>query len=533
MALRTSAEKAEDVAAGFQAFRDPLPEHKTEITRLISDLYGLSASFTTIEALAKDPRYKRSFARAHADIELVRGSLKYTCEDVFDFLGQLDGGNVPTEQYRRTWAAMNRFFWDESQYSLATRLAKYKSFLGEMTDVVRKEPNPPPLSSARNSLKTLLATQDQRLAPRLGRMNLGRNPSSSDTNTEPRSPASDRIPRPRRSYERTRPPGSSPQPLSPVSGIFDIPPQVPDAPSSPLTGSTTTTTTTTTNQSANEAIKYHWAKEVFSIPDTDTPIPAPESRSKCYGKHDPEIKQSLREAGFHEVLQLAFADGNDMRVAFHLRLNDHRARMLCKTPHRNRPNEYSCMPLNLLEIARDGSCLQLCRRRRQGTELVMWANLGFTNIETLVLFYVTFLALRSQDAGRPVEYIRDYELNEEGEIYGGQIIDDGFPHALRVYQDTVTGAVRLQASVHRGDLKRTPAWTAFVTSYLGTRGWLRRTGPEKVLISDLRPAILMSADDYTAPQTPRGGFLLTFLTSDDADGFLDTMEELAALTIDR
>lgn len=138
MALRTSAEKAEDVAAGFQAFRDPLPEHKTEITRLISDLYGLSASFTTIEALAKDPRYKRSFARAHADIELVRGSLKYTCEDVFDFLGQLDGGNVPTEQYRRTWAAMNRFFWDESQYSLATRLAKYKSFLGEMTDVVRK-----------------------------------------------------------------------------------------------------------------------------------------------------------------------------------------------------------------------------------------------------------------------------------------------------------------------------------------------------------------------------------------------------------
>ncbi|KAJ5601584.1 hypothetical protein N7510_011118 [Penicillium lagena] len=529
MALRTSAENAEDVAAGFQAFRVPLPEHKTEITRLISDLYGLSASFTTIDALIKDPRYKRGFARAHADIELVRGSLKYTCQDVFDFFGQLDSGNVPTEQYRRTWVAMNRFFWDESQYSLTTRLAKYKSFLGEITDVVQnKEPNLSLLSRSRNSLKTLLATQDQRLAPRLERMNLGRNPSSSDTNTEPRSPASDRRPRARRSYERPRPPGSLPQ--SPASGTFDVPPQAPDAPSSPLTGSTTATTTTT-SQSANDAIKYHWAKEVFSSPDTDTPIPAPESRSECYGKSDPGIKQWLREAGFQEVLQLAFADGNDMRVAFHLRPNDHRARMLCKTPHRSRPSEYSCIPLNMLEIARDGSCLQLCRRRRQGTELVMWANLSFTNIE--ILFYVTFLALRSQDAGRPVEYIRDYELNEEGEIYGGQIIDDGFPHALRVYQDTVTGAVRLQASVHRGELKRTPVWTAFITSYLGTSGWLRRTGPEKVLIRDLRPAILMSADDYNAPQTPRGGFILTFLTSDDADGFLDTIAELAALTIVR
>lgn len=35
-----------------------------------------------------------------------------------------------------------------------------------------------------------------------------------------------------------------------------------------------------------------------------------------------------------------------------------------------------------------------------------------------------------------------------------QIIDDNYPHALRVYQDTVTGAVRLQASVHRGDMDR-------------------------------------------------------------------------------
>ena len=37
----------------------------------------------------------------------------------------------------------------------------------------------------------------------------------------------------------------------------------------------------------------------------------------------------------------------------------------------------------------------------------------------MVLFFCTFLALRSQDSGRPVERIRDYELDDEIEIFGG------------------------------------------------------------------------------------------------------------------
>jgi len=35
-----------------------------------------------------------------------------------------------------------------------------------------------------------------------------------------------------------------------------------------------------------------------------------------------------------------------------------------------------------------------------------------------------------------------------------QIVDDDFLHALRVYRDNVSGAVRLQASVHKGEMKR-------------------------------------------------------------------------------
>lgn len=66
---------------------------------------------------------------------------------------------------------------------------------------------------------------------------------------------------------------------------------------------------------------------------------------------------------------------------------------------------------------------------------MLWANLKFTTIERMsplgivdyglltvsgmVLFFCTFVALRSQDCGHPVERIRDYELDDEQELFGG------------------------------------------------------------------------------------------------------------------
>lgn len=35
-----------------------------------------------------------------------------------------------------------------------------------------------------------------------------------------------------------------------------------------------------------------------------------------------------------------------------------------------------------------------------------------------------------------------------------QIIDDNYLHALRIYRDRDSKAVRLQASVHKGEMKR-------------------------------------------------------------------------------
>ncbi|RJE18325.1 hypothetical protein PHISCL_09337 [Aspergillus sclerotialis] len=144
----------------------------------------------------------------------------------------------------------------------------------------------------------------------------------------------------------------------------------------------------------------------------------------------------------------------------------------------------------------------------------------------MVLFFCTFLALRSQDCGHPVEHIRDYELDEEEELFGGQIVDDSYLHALRIYRDNASGAVRLQASVHRGEMKRAPVWTAFITHNINSRAWMRRVDPRVIHLRELRRTVFTFAD-YTPPRTSRGEHILKFTSRSDAQGFMETIAELA------
>lgn len=139
MALRTSADNAEDVAAGFRMFREPLPEHATEITGLIAELYAISSSLNTLEDLTRHPLYRQNFPIVRPDLELVRTSLKCTLEDIVDFFGDLEvHRRVDREIYKRTWLDLCDFFRNESRDSLATRLAKYRAFLKEVEDLAKE-----------------------------------------------------------------------------------------------------------------------------------------------------------------------------------------------------------------------------------------------------------------------------------------------------------------------------------------------------------------------------------------------------------
>ncbi|CAG8045750.1 unnamed protein product, partial [Penicillium nalgiovense] len=544
-ALRASRQRADDVAAGFFVFRDPLPEHVSEITSLMSELYAISSSLSNLERLAEDPRNRRYFDLIKSDLNVVQASFAYTIEDIGDIFRGLDGADASPARYKRTWVILSRFFWDQSNYTLATRLAKYKTVFKEFNDLVRNgHYTSSLLVGLVNGFKALLSTQDSRFAARFEGMTL--RPDDSPTGYRASTPSpvweppvweppvweppvrepplrehpvrerplwerpqrerlvNDRNTRRRRSYERTRP-HMSPPPMSPSTATSsDFAPSVPDIPLSPLTS--TSATTTTSHSSSPDIIKEHWAKDTFGSSSTSTPLPSVRERSHCRGEAYPGIKQSIKDKGFEELLQLQ----TDMRVSFYLRRSDHRVRILCKEPHRTGPSDYYCLPLNLLEILRDGSCLRLCRRRNRGTELVLWTQLKFTTLEDLVLFHNTFLALRSQDAGHPIEKIVDHELAHERELFGGTIREDGYTHALRIYKDRVTGAIRLQSSVHESEMKHTPVWTAFVTHNLGKRSWLKPYDSRTVIMRDIKPVIFMSMDDYNPPQTAQGHHLLEF-----------------------
>ncbi len=109
-----------------------------------------------------------------------------------------------------------------------------------------------------------------------------------------------------------------------------------------------------------------------------------------------------------------------------------------------------------------------------------------------------------------------------------QIEDDDFLHALRVYRDPDSKAVRLQASVLTGEMKKfvliqpktamhtdlvssTPVWTAFITNYLTSPLWFKRVSSKVVCLSELRRHVFSS--DYTPHQTRYGDHALEFTTA--------------------
>lgn len=89
----------------------------------------------------------------------------------------------------------------------------------------------------------------------------------------------------------------------------------------------------------------------------------------------------------------------------------------------------------------------------------------------MVLFFCAFLALRSEDNNNPHGRIEDFDIHRERELFAGsvsisqcpansrltlyrRIVDDHYEHGLRLFQETRTGVIRLQASVQTGELKR-------------------------------------------------------------------------------
>lgn len=138
----------------------------------------------------------------------------------------------------------------------------------------------------------------------------------------------------------------------------------------------------------------------------------------------------------------------------------------------------------------------------------LWANLRFIFYERMVLFFCTVVALKRQDAVEIPLGVEDFFQHGEDIEFSGEIEDDRYLHAFRVFRDRNTGVVRFEATARRGPMQKTPIWTAFVTEYVGAKGWMRRVGPRIVSLSALHPYVF--CDNYSPPRGRDGHFELRF-----------------------
>ena len=127
-ALIAVAETAQDAAAGLNKFLDPVPDCSTEITGLIAECFAISSALRELSHAISDPLYHRDFQYIQEDVRIVVRSLRYTFDDVKDLFGGLGRAT-----YRQVWRDFDKFFLNESNNTLITRLEYYRDFLFGLT----------------------------------------------------------------------------------------------------------------------------------------------------------------------------------------------------------------------------------------------------------------------------------------------------------------------------------------------------------------------------------------------------------------
>lgn len=142
MSLVSPAESAEAIGAGFTKFLDAVPDHAAEITALVSELFALSSVLRELDASCLSRQYGSNFPLIADDLKLVRSSLCQTLKDVLNLLGDIDHATVPnfttSGSYYQTWKRIHLFFRREYGDNLCTHLERYKKFLLELGNVMKR-----------------------------------------------------------------------------------------------------------------------------------------------------------------------------------------------------------------------------------------------------------------------------------------------------------------------------------------------------------------------------------------------------------
>lgn len=532
------AKDAEDVAAALQVFLDEIPQYAKDITGDMAELFAISSALHVLDEALDLSSYGRYSGRIMGDLDLALPSLGHTLDDIRSMFGkskrnsrQHPGAFPGTPQYSIIWDDLCMDFKEQGA-GLSYRLELYRTYLQGLFDILKGvDPGDTDTDYIKTRLTRLLRKQEP-LDTYFDRLSIDpQGKSKAKGQLKHKIVIESRTPRPR-TPSTSRPPmgrfSTYPQfPAHPHSPVYDdrvpyVPPPVPELPHSPTYSTTSSQTYSTYSNDSSNGLT-HWASKIFDGRHSSTPFRILGQSTKCLGRDEPIAVEMLENDGFIKVLELPF-EATDVWVRLYWRPSDQRARILFLTLDSSGRKMRYCIPLTALKVLRTESCLQLCRVNRADGKLDLWANLRFTLYERMVLFYCTVVAMKRQDSVPTPQGLEDFFQPGEKEEFGGEIRDDDYLHAFRIFRDRDSGGVRFEATARRGAMKTIPIWTAFVTQYIGSKGWIRRVSSTTVQLQKLHPYVF--CDNYTPPKAPNGKYELTFTSAEDARAFMETFHQI-------
>lgn len=567
------AKEAEDTASGLHIFLSEIPAYSKDITGDIAELFAISSALHVLHEDLELSRYGRYTHRILRDLEICLPSLGYTLDDVRNMFSksknrrQAPGAFPGTPPYAEIWEDACADLKAQG-ISLPGRLSMYRTYLQGMQDLLRGVQADDEVDIVRGRLAKLLKKQEpiedyfsrigiggvahvpartpQPSAPSAPRPHVERFQTYPNTYGHPHPPpppvAHSYVPPPPPiSYAHTPPPVGRaypppgyghptippPPPLPPRSPmpygeIPFIPPIVPEVPQSPTFSNASSHSFSTQSNDSGGPVA-HWAMKIFDGRHSSTPFQILGQPTRCLGRDEPQAIEMLDGDGFQKVLETPF-EATNVWVRLYWRTDDNRARILFLTLDPSGRKMRFCFPLTGLKVIRTESCLQLCRVNRQDGKLDLWANLRFTLYERMVLFYCTLVALKRQDDVQAPKGLDDYFQPGEKEEFGGELQDDKYLHAFRIFRDKDSGGVRFEATPRRGPMKTIPIWTAFVTQYIRRKSWMKRIGHSTIQFRELHPYIF--CEGYRLPRGKSGRYQLTFTTPEDARVCMDVFHRI-------
>jgi len=533
------AKEAEDTASGLHVFLDEMPQYRKDITGEIAELFAISNGLHVLHEALDLSRYGRASGRILKDLEICLPSLEHTLDHVRGMFSKSRNQRPPgafpgTPPYAIIWEDTLEEFQAEG-ISLPVRLGLYRIYLQGMYDALKGEEDEEELHHVKLRLSRLLNKQVP-LESYFTRLSV-----HGVRYTGTPSVPSPKVARPKFHSHSTFPTGHGPQnhhamppppllhqtPIAPSwvgLGIGDIPlvpPPVPEIPLSPT--HSTTSSHTFSNYSTDSDPVAHWAMRVFDGRHSSTPFKTLGEPTICLGRDEPRAIERLNGDGFEKVLELPF-EATNVWLRLYWRADDNRARLLFLIMDASGRRMRQCIPVTALKLLRTESCLQLCKVNAKDGQLDLWARLRFTLYERMVLFYCTVVAMKRQDQHGVPNGLDDFFQPGENMEFSGETTHSRYLHAFRIFRDEDSGCVRFEVTARRGPLKMIPIWTAFVTQYIGHKGWMKQMGPSTIQFGELHPYVF--CDGYRLPRGSTGRYQLTFTTPQDAQTFRELFHRI-------